>query len=166
MVHLHLSCSSTCVLVTENSRRKKNLADRSTKLLFISTCLTKNTYCSVFQFFTRYGGEEGSPSEVNTSWIQPSNQINKSHLLLFLKMSKNFSSFYFSGLRLTAQVYVMISSKVGKDFFSSPQIAYPQIIELIPQLQIRTFLRCVRSRKQITHKICNFCMIIPQLSKP
>ncbi len=38
-----------------------------------------------------------------------------------------------------------VGRKVGQaNFFQSPQIAKPQILGLIPQLQIRKFLSCAR----------------------
>ncbi len=43
------------------------------------------------------------------------------------------------------------------NFFVSPQIANPQILELIPQSQVRKFLRCVMVHKSQIRKsqICN-----------
>jgi hypothetical protein len=49
------------------------------------------------------------------------------------------------------------------NFFVSPQIANPQILEIIPQSQARKFLRCAMVHKS---QIRKFVMINPQIAFP
>jgi len=48
----------------------------------------------------------------------------------------------------------MYSQNGRANFFVSPQLAYPQILGLIPQSQIRKFLRCA-SPQIAKPQICN-----------
>ncbi len=55
---------------------------------------------------------------------------------------------------LVLLVLFIVLSKVGTHNFFSPQIATPKILGLIPQSQIRKFLRCV-SLQIANPQICN-----------